>query len=994
MDSTIAKPNDLLRARTSETFLAKPWTTNIFHSDGEDIFKTEEFEDDHVQSFLTSFMRDEEARDLAPTHRNAIFCLAIQDKPPIVWEAVSAHAAEEALLEKLMEYRLPLTRLNDWEALFREMKHNFQHFLKACDVIGNLDASSSTQKVLSVVLNIQATTFYLSFALDEKHFRLPPTHKALAAYLNASQVNKRGLRLMPSEVMPSEVRNPLLVAMLSSLICLLLPYNLKHAPGHSALDQAFESIDVIALSRTKGWFTKPLAPPVPHPGFSAYIESEDEEEDSRPGTTPSAQNHALQHCVEASRQMGYIFQTPLQSTTNPGGNRSHIEAVQQGGTNVGRDGATGVFGWSCEGDSIVPPNSGGQNNIESTSAAGGGTHIVNLEGDRPHIEKAQTGGGASGADRAATRPTGENCVDAEEGPQQSAAAGADGAATKPTGETCDDAEGPQQTAAGGDTCDPNTESNAPRSEPSQHGAADLGGGGGGTLHHKTTDNGPQQIPAASANVAGVGTDTPSAAGNGPHTSLSQYGATGGGDLDAPQANNETLPRDTGETLTSAQGGETTTPNAQGQVPRLILPQYNPGLQPAGGNASDSIDKTVLNKGGEQQGGTATSTDMSVDGGASGGQSRDNAMEEQPQGKGGISMDVSVDKRASGGQSGDNEGEEQPQGAGQAGPSSRGKDKKKPEPEPETKPKPKHKPKQKTGYEQDGVRFEKVSSKLFKQVVVIDLEAECDQNDSHCLPLSSYTGRKSTNKKTYEVHNSTGLTNPPYTPQFHRKYEVTYVERLLDLSTDARFGSRRLSWMTARGIAAPFTTKNIVITRARDLEQPFDKTRLAMVGPLDRTIVVLDFSVAMGTDMRRQSTLDALYHVVKTSGKGITTEDLPLSVDSFGRDVFLSNIFVWSHVVGEEYFTHLDSIPTMELRWGTVLTGDTSQDFRIAPNGFATVIKVVSGRKLLVMAEPRIRQGVFDHLANINIYTGNIDEKVMNRRLFSLQSLILETDDTL
>ncbi|KAG6913393.1 hypothetical protein DXG01_007206 [Tephrocybe rancida] len=135
-------------------------------------------------------------------------------------------------------------------------------------------------------------------------------------------------------------------------------------------------------------------------------------------------------------------------------------------------------------------------------------------------------------------------------------------------------------------------------------------------------------------------------------------------------------------------------------------------------------------------------DMLVNGGTSGGQSRDNVVEEQPQGKGGISMDVSVNKRASGGQSRDNEGEEQPQGTGQAGPSSQGKDMKKPKPEPETKPKQKPKPKQKTGYKQDGVWFEKVSSKLFKQVIVIDLEAKCNW-----------------------------------------QYEVTYVERLLDLSTD-------------------------------------------------------------------------------------------------------------------------------------------------------------------------------------------------------------------
>ncbi|KAG6914294.1 hypothetical protein DXG01_001254, partial [Tephrocybe rancida] len=153
-----------------------------------------------------------------------------------------------------------------------------------------------------------------------------------------------------------------------------------------------------------------------------------------------------------------------------------------------------------------------------------------------------------------------------------------------------------------------------------------------------------QIPAASANVAGAGADNPSTAGNGPHTSLSQHGTTGGGDLDASQANNKTLPRDTGEMPASAQSGESTTPNTQGQVPHLILPQYNPGPQPTGGNASDSIDKTVLDKGGEQQGGTATSTDMLVDGGASGGQSRDNAVEEQPQGEGRISTDVSVDKR--------------------------------------------------------------------------------------------------------------------------------------------------------------------------------------------------------------------------------------------------------------------------------------------------------------------------------------------------------------
>ncbi|KAG6905753.1 hypothetical protein DXG01_000916, partial [Tephrocybe rancida] len=928
----------------------------------------------------------------------------------------------------------PLTRLDDCEALFRETKQNFQHFLNARDVLGDVNASLSaekvttslfnamthmdmSQKVLSVVLNIQTTVFYLSFVLDKKHFRLPPTRKVLSEYLTSSMLLVAPLLIKSGEmcILGQSLRKP-------------PKWSVFHvAQGHSIRDsiaQAFESIDEIALSWAKDWFTKPLA--VPQSGFSAHIESEDEEEEetNQPSPTPATRHYVPLHQILPSMVLGLQnppeFARAVGGDANSGGGGPRGETIQQGGANGGVGRAMTVFGEKSGTGGTVPLNSEVQCHPKSASPASRDSNTVNPGGDGPHAVTAQQGGVDGSGDGAAgvsvqnpprfTSAAGEDTNTANSGgdgpcgetlqqggvnggggrattdfgeksgtggtvllnsevqhhpesassasgdtntvnpggdglhpetAQQGGADGSgDGAATKPASDTLphSNAENePQQSAgtttnaADGDTDVHNAEGSGTRLEASQQDGADSGGDGDSTKlvdeiqPPQNAEDEHQQSPAASANAAGGGIGHPNIEADGPQPDSSQHGtAVGGGDSAAAQPTDEAPSHNTAEdgpqqssnVSANAQGGETETPNAEGNTPRLILPVYNSGSQPVGSVAS----------GDNTEGQPATTNTP-----APGHQSRDNVAEERTQGTG-------QDGLSSGGN-----GDSEPQ------------------------PKPKPKNKQKAGYEQDGVLFKKVLSKLFKQVVVIDLEADCD--------LIS--------KKIFAVHNSIQMTDPNYNPRFHQKYEVTYVERLLEVSTNApegdmaescppspvfeEFGHLDYCAMTSRGIAAMFTMKNIVITGVRDVKPPFDRTRLSFVGPLDHTIVVL--------------------------GKAISTDDLPLLADSFVRDVFPSDIFEWSHVVGDEYFPRQDSMPTMELRWGTVSMGDTSQDFRIAPNGFATVMKVHSGRKLIIVAQPRSMQAVVDRSAGINIYTGNIRNRVLNRKLFNLQSLVLEPDDT-
>ncbi|KAG6914548.1 hypothetical protein DXG01_016669 [Tephrocybe rancida] len=708
-----------------------------------------------------------------------------------IWEAVSAHTAEEALLEKLMEYwlidtvqytsgrpqreheitrnpisdlsHLPLTRLDDCEALFQETKQNFQHFLDACDITGNVDASSLAEKVMASLFN--AMTFPAQVWRDMHSWPKPE---------EAAKMERVVWKTVFHVVQGHSIRD--------------------------SIAQAFESIDEIALSWAKGWFTKPLA--VPRHSFSAHIESEEEEDTNQPGPTPAPLHYAPPRQIPASMLLGYAEQqanhqppktagTNIQNPPEPanaagrdtdannsGGDGPRGETVQQDSASGGGGSATTVFCETSRSGGTIPPTSKVQHHPESISPGG----------DGPHPKTAQQGGADSSGDGAATKLASGTLPhgNAENEPHQSA----DATTSAADGDTdIHDAEG-------GMTCP----------EASQQDGVDGGGDGDST---KLTDEIPptqnaddehQQSPAASANAAGGDVDHPNIEANRPQPDLSQHGpAVGGGNSATAQPTSETPPHDAVEdrpqqisnVSANAQHGETEAPNAGGNAPRLILPVYNPGPQPVGSIASgDPVEGHPA----------TTSTPTPVDEGAPGHQSGDNAADEQTV-------------------------EEHTQGTGQDGPSSGGKG------DSEPKPKPKPKSKQKAGYEQDGVWFKKVSSKLFKQVVVIDLEADCDKNDTQYYPLRTYTGRK-------------------------------------------------------------------------------------------------------------------------------------------------------------------DSIPTMKLRWGMVSMGNTSQDFRIAPNRFATVMKVHSGRKLIIVAQPRSKQGVVDHSASIDIYTGNIENKVLNRKLFDLQSLVLESDDTM
>ncbi|KAG6912872.1 hypothetical protein DXG01_011433, partial [Tephrocybe rancida] len=135
-------------------------------------------------------------------------------------------------------------------------------------------------------------------------------------------------------------------------------------------------------------------------------------------------------------------------------------------------------------------------------------------------------------------------------------------------------------------------------------------------------------------------------------------------------------------------------------------------------------------------------------------------------------------------------------------------------------------------------------------------------------------------------------------------------------------------------------------------------------------------------------LEQLLDVVECSKpKAINSLDNPQPVDSFSPQKFNSGELAWGQGLGQEYYRRDKNIPFMDLRWGLASTGDTTHNYHLDANGFASFVCVDTGAKLWILATPKKGREA-EAFASIHLFTGEYSPDRPNTELWDFEAILL------
>ncbi|KAG6913033.1 hypothetical protein DXG01_010297, partial [Tephrocybe rancida] len=297
-------------------------------------------------------------------------------------------------------------------------------------------------------------------------------------------------------------------------------------------------------------------------------------------------------------------------------------------------------------------------------------------------------------------------------------------------------------------------------------------------------------------------------------------------------------------------------------------------------------------------------------------------------------------------------------------------------------------------------------------VLINLKNLDEPSNSKVLTAAkaSDTGIQFSSKSAFVVYGATEQSNPPYIPRGHAWFQITSIERNMEM-LQANYQNMlpkhivnkdksvfkivtcdTYCGMTLKAVTDMLVTHNVVITSNTCKNLAFNEDTLLRIAPLNQPIGVHDPSEPT-LIQGRATTLRQLLEVVCSShSKAINALELPLSEDPMPQEKFTSDIFAHKDVCSKEFFSKDQNVPLLDIRWGLVSMGDTRHNFHINGNGFATAVKVLTGRKLWIIAMPKDKE-MMDPSANIDLYTGGFDNNMLLAKDYSLEYVVLQADKT-